>query len=115
MENIFAVVETGGKQYKVTPGASIDVEHLPVDAGDTIELDRVLLVSQGDQTSVGNPTVAGAKVTATVTEQGHGVKIIVFKYKAKTRYARKTGHRQDYTRLAIQQILTDGEVSTHGS
>lgn len=102
----FAVIETGSKQYKVAPGASIDVESLPVNKGETVTLDRVLLVSQGDQVVVGTPLVAGAKVTATVTEQGRGDKVIVFKYKAKTRYRRKTGHRQGYTRLAIQDIVT---------
>lgn len=107
MENTFAVVETGSKQYKVAPGTSIDVEYLPVAEGETVELDRVLLVSKEGQVTVGTPTVAGAKVVATVTAQDRGDKIIVFKYKAKTRYRRKTGHRQDYTRLAIQEIVTE--------
>ena len=102
----FAVIETGSKQYKVAPGTSIDVESLPVNKGETVTLDRVLLVSQGDQVVVGTPLVAGATVTATVTEHGRGDKVIVFKYKAKTRYRRKTGHRQGYTRLAIQDIVT---------
>ena len=105
MENTFAIVETGGKQYKVTPGAVLDVELLPVADGGTVELDRVLLVSQGDQVTVGTPTVVGAKVVATVEGIVRGDKIIVFKYKAKTRQRTKTGHRQNYTRLAIKEIV----------
>jgi len=105
LENAFAVVETGGKQYKVKTGEVIDVEKLPAEAGDSIELDRVLLVSAGDQVSVGTPTVPGAKVLATVLAQDRGKKVIVFKYKAKVRYRRKLGHRQDLTRLQINEIL----------
>ena len=105
MENTFAVVETGGKQYKVAPGAVVDVELLPVDAGGTVELDRVLLVSRDGQVTIGTPTVAGAKVLATVQGNVRGDKVIVFKYKAKTRQRTKTGHRQNYTRLAITEIV----------
>ncbi len=105
MENAFAVVETGGKQYKVKAGEVIDVEKLPAEAGDSIELDRVLLVAAGDQVTVGTPTVPGAKVLATVLAQDRGKKVIVFKYKAKVRYRRKLGHRQDLTRLQINEIL----------
>ncbi|MGQ9675862.1 MAG: 50S ribosomal protein L21 [Chloroflexota bacterium] len=102
---MYAVVETGGKQYKVAPGQTVDVEKLPVEAGQTVELDRVLLISEDDKVAVGSPTVPGAKVVATVVEQVKGEKIIVFKYKPKTRYRRKTGHRQEYTRLAIKEIV----------
>lgn len=102
---MYAVVETGGKQYKVAPGQTIDVEKLPVEAGQTVELDRVLLISEDEKVAVGSPTVPGAKVVATVVEQVKGEKIIVFKYKPKTRYRRKTGHRQEYTRLAIKEIV----------
>jgi large subunit ribosomal protein L21 len=105
LENPFAVVQTGGKQYKVTPGSVIEVETLPVEAGGTVELDRVLLLSDGDNVTVGMPTVAGAKVMATVQAHGRGEKIIVFKYKAKTRHRVKTGHRQNLTRLAINEIV----------
>lgn len=101
---MYAVVETGGKQYKVMPGQTVDVEKLPAEAGQTVELDRVLLISEDDKVAVGNPTVEGAKVVATVVAQIKGDKIIVFKYKPKTRYRRKTGHRQNYTRLAIKEI-----------
>ncbi len=102
---IYAVIETGGKQYKVTPGQTIDVERLDVAEGKTIELDRVLLIADGDKVRVGTPTVDGAKVVATSQGEGKGKKIIVFKYKPKVRYRKKTGHRQFYTRLVIDKIV----------
>ena len=102
---IYAVIETGGKQYKVTPGQTIDVERLEVAEGRTVDLDRVLLVADGDKVRVGTPTVDGAKVVATSQGEGKGKKIIVFKYKPKVRYRRKTGHRQLYTRLVIDKIV----------
>ena len=103
-KTIYAVVETGGKQYKVSPGQTIEVEKLTV-GGDTIELDRVYLVADGDKVTVGNPTVPGAKVIATVVGEGKGDKVIVYKFKAKVRYHRKRGHRQLYTKLAIKEIV----------
>ena len=84
----------------------MDVEKLPGEAGSTVELDRVLLLADGDKMTLGNPTVAGAKVVAKIVETAKGDKIVVFKFKAKTRYRRKVGHRQPYTRLAITDILT---------
>ena len=102
---IYAIVETGGKQYKVTPGQVIDVDRLPVTEGGTVELDRVLLIADDDRVTVGTPTVEGAKVMATSQGEGKGKKIIVFKYKSKVRYRKKTGHRQFYTRLAIDKII----------
>lgn len=103
---MYAVVETGGKQYKVAEGQVLEVEKLPVEAGETLELDRVLMVSKDDQIEVGTPTVPGAKVVAKVLGEEKGDKVIVFKYKAKARYRRKTGHRQIHTRLAIERIVT---------
>ena len=103
---IYAIIETGGKQYKVTPGEIIDVERLDVTEGNTIELDKVLLIAEGDKVTVGRPTVDGAKVIATSQGEGKGKKIIVFKYKPKVRYQKKTGHRQFYTRLVIDKIVT---------
>lgn len=109
--NIYAIVETGSKQYKVSPGETIEVESLPVAEGDKVELDKVLMVSDGDKVAIGNPVVAGAKVTATSLGTHKGEKIIVFRYKAKVRSRRKTGHRQLLTRLAINDIsLTGGET-----
>ena len=102
-------MRTGGKQYKVEPNQLLDVELLPADVGAVLELSDVLLVSDGADVTVGQPLVAGARVVAEVIEHGRGPKIIVFKYKNKTRYRRKTGHRQGYTRLAIRQILVGAE------
>jgi len=103
---IYAIIETGGKQYKVTPGQTIDVERLDVDEGNTVELDKVLFIADGDKVTVGTPTIDGAKVMATSQGDGKGKKIIVFKYKPKVRYRKKTGHRQLYTRLAIDKIVS---------
>jgi large subunit ribosomal protein L21 len=104
---MYAIVETGGKQYRVRPGDTIAVERLPGVPGETLDLDRVLLVG-GDGTRVGAPGVAGAVVRAEVVEHARGEKIIVFRYKSKVRYRRKTGHRQALTRLRITDILVDG-------
>jgi len=101
----YAIVQTGGKQYKVSPGETIDVERLPATAGSTIELDQVLLVADGKKVKVGTPTVKGAKVIAEIIGDGKGKKVIVFKYKPKVRYRRMKGHRQSYTRLAIKEIV----------
>lgn len=105
---IYAIIETGGKQYRVIPGQTIDVERLDVAEGNTVELDRVLLIAQGDKVTVGNPTIGGAKVVATSQGEGKGKKVIVFKYKPKVRYRKKIGHRQAYTRLAIDKIVEPG-------
>lgn len=102
----FAVIQTGGKQHRVEPGQVIDVEKLPVEEGQTVELTDVLLVSDGNGLRHGRPLVDGAKVVGRVVKQGRGPKIIVFKYKAKTRYRKKTGHRQASTRVEIQDIIT---------
>lgn len=102
---MYAVVETGGKQYRVQVGETVEVERLDANIGDTVELDRVLMVSGDAGTQVGSPVVEGAKVAATVVEQGRGDKVIVFKYRPKQRYRRKIGHRQHYTRLRIEEIV----------
>jgi len=102
---MYAVVETGGKQYKVSAGETIEVEKLPLEVGQKVELDRVLLVSDRNKVRVGNPTVEGAKVMATVAGQGKGKKIIVFKYRPRNRYRRRSGHRQTYTRLRVDKII----------
>ena len=103
-KTIYAVVETGGKQYKVSPGQTIEVEKLPA-GGNTVELDKVYLVGDGDKVTVGKPTIPGAKVIAIVVGEGKGDKVIVYKFKAKVRYRRKRGHRQPYTKLAIKEIV----------
>ena len=102
---IYAIIETGGKQYRVTPGQIIDVERLDVAENKTVELGRVLLIADDDKVTVGTPAVEGAKVVATSQGEGKGKKITVFKYKSKVRYRRKTGHRQPYTRLLIDKIV----------
>ncbi len=100
----YAIVESGGKQYKAVPGGTIEVDRLPHEEGAQIELERVLLVADGDAVQVGNPTVPGAKVKATVEKHFKGRKVIVFKYIPRERYRRKRGHRQQYTRLRIDAI-----------
>lgn len=105
---IYAIIETGGKQYKVNPGQTIDVERLSVAEGNTVELNRVLLIADGERVIVGTPTVDGAKVVATSQGEEKGKKVIVFKYKPKVRYRKKTGHRQLYTRLVIDKIVEPG-------
>src|SRR5947209_521951 len=102
---MYAVVRTGGKQYTVREGETLDVELLPAAAGDSIELGEVLMVGEGADVAVGSPLVAGARVVADVVEHGKGDKIIVFKYKAKTRYRKKIGHRQRFTRLLVKEIV----------
>jgi large subunit ribosomal protein L21 len=104
----YAIFKTGGKQYRVSPGDVLDVEKLPLDVGSVAEFDQVLAVSDQGQLDVGAPTLAGAKVLAQVQSHYKDRKILVFKYKAKTRYRRKRGHRQNYTRLLIQDIQAGG-------
>lgn len=101
---MYAVVKTGGTHHRVEVGDVLDVQKLKADVGDTVELDEVVMVSGESGISIGKPVVDGAKVTATVTEQVRGPKITVFKYKPKKRYRRKTGHRQDLTRIKIDAI-----------
>jgi len=109
---IYAIIETGGKQYKVAPGQVIDVDRLDVAEGSTVELDRVLLVANDeDKLAIGKPTVEGAKVIATSQGEGKNKKIVVLKYKAKVRYCKKTGHRQFFTKLAIDKIVAPGLVT----
>ena len=100
----YAIFETGGKQYRVRPGDTIRVETVPGDEGDAVEFDNVLMLSQDGNVAVGAPTVPGAKVTTEVVGKGRAKKVIVFKYKAKTRYRRKNGHRQNYTDLRVTDI-----------
>lgn len=109
---MFAIIATGGKQYRVVPGMSLAVERLALEPGATIEFDRVLLLADDEDVRVGNPTVDGATVRAHVLEQGRARKITVFKYKAKSNYRRKTGHRQALTRLRITEILKERSNGT---
>ena len=102
---IYAIFESGGKQYKVTPGKTVDIDLTGAAEGDKVELDKVLLVADDNKVTVGTPTIAGAKVLATAGSMVKGKKIIVFKFKAKDHYSKKTGHRQKYTRLTIDDIV----------
>ena len=106
---MFAVVKTGGKQYKVAPDDVIKVEKLPAEAGTEVTLDQILMVGDGDNVKVGAPTVAGATVTATVLEQTRGKKIIVFKKRRRQDSRVTKGHRQDLTVLRIGAISPDGK------
>ena len=99
-----AIIETGGKQYKVAEGDTLFIEKLPVEAGEAVTFDKVLAVIDGDNVTVGTPVVEGAKVDAYVVKNGKGKKIIVFKYKPKKGYRRKQGHRQPYTKVTIGKI-----------
>jgi large subunit ribosomal protein L21 len=100
----YAIVEDGGKQFKVIEGATIEVDRYDVEIGEQIDLDHVLLISDGEAVTVGTPTIDGAKVEATVVAHIKAPKVIVFKYKPKIRYRVKKGHRQQYTRLRIDGI-----------
>ena len=101
---MYAVLTTGGKQYKVSEGDVIYVEKLNVEVDSTVELTEVLAVSNGETLKVGTPVVEGAKVVAKVVAQGKAKKVVAFKYKAKKRYRRTQGHRQPYTSLKITSI-----------
>jgi len=100
---MYAIIATGGKQYKVAEGDIIRVEKLGVEAGATVSFDQVLVVNNGELV-VGNPTVANASVTATVVEEGKNKKVIVYRYKRKSGYHKKNGHRQPYTKVKIEKI-----------
>ena len=101
---MYAVIESGGKQYRVAPGDVIEVEKLEVGEGDEVALDRVLMVSDGEQVRVGTPVLSGAKVTAKVKSHGRGEKIRVFKLRRRKNYRRTQGHRQYYTQIEITSI-----------
>ena len=105
----YAIVHTGGKQYRVSAGDTIRVESIPGDLGDTVELTDVRMLSQDGQVTLGTPTVDGARVVTEISDSGKGKKIVVFKYKAKVRYRRKKGHRQLYTDLTVNDILMDAD------
>lgn len=101
---MYAVVRTGGKQVRMSPGESVRIEKLPGDVGATVELDDVLLVGGEGEPRVGTPVVDGAKVVATIMAQGRGPKIRVFKMKRRKNYSRRQGHRQRYTEIQIDKI-----------
>lgn len=104
---MYAIVETGGRQYRVSPGDRVDVEKLAGAVGDTVTLTDVLLVGQGTAVTVGTPKIASARVEAQITAQKRGKKIIVFKFKRRKNYRKKQGHRQSLTSLRILDIHTE--------
>ncbi|OUM87197.1 MAG: 50S ribosomal protein L21 [Bacillus thermozeamaize] len=101
---MYAIIETGGKQYKVSEGDVIYIEKLPQEEGERVTFDRVLLIKKDAGVVVGTPFVAGATVTGVVDRHGRGKKLVVFKYKPKKNYKRKLGHRQPYTKVTIEKI-----------
>ncbi len=102
---MYAVVKTGGKQYKVAPGEKLKVETLPVEVGAVVILDQVLLVGEGESVRVGQPVLAGATVKATVLSHGRRAKVKIFKMRRRKHYQKHQGHRQNYTELEIETIV----------
>ena len=101
---MYAIIKTGGKQYRVAEGDTIIVEKLPVEEEASVTFDQVLAVAKDDEVIIGKPLVEGAKVTGKVAEQGKGPKIRIFKYKAKSNYRRRQGHRQPFSKVVIEKI-----------
>jgi large subunit ribosomal protein L21 len=110
VQNMYAVIESGGKQYRVQAGDVINVEKLDVNAGDRIEFDRVLVLSDGKEVSIGAPVLENARVFGNVIENGKAEKVIIFKYKSKKDYRKKKGHRQPYTMVRVLAISADGKA-----
>jgi large subunit ribosomal protein L21 len=113
-KNMFAVIKSGGRQYKVSVGQKLEVNRLPVEDGAQIEIGEVLLISDADRSLIGTPFVDNARVLATVEGQARGEKLIVFKYKSKKRYRHRRGHRQELTVLTIDDIVADGKSLVTG-
>ena len=101
---MYAVIKTGGKQYRVAPGENIKIEQVQADVGATIVLDQVLMVADGEAVKVGTPTLAGAKVSATVVSHGRGPKVRIFKMRRRKHYQKTQGHRQNYTEIRVDAI-----------
>ncbi|NDP41641.1 MAG: 50S ribosomal protein L21 [Aromatoleum sp.] len=102
---MYAVIKTGGKQYKVAPGEKLKVEQIPADVGAEVILDQVLMIGEGDGVRLGQPMVAGATVKATVVSHGRGEKVRIFKMRRRKHYQKHQGHRQNYTELKIESIV----------
>ena len=106
---MYAVVSSGGKQYRVEPGGTLTIERVAAEAGSTLTFDRVLLIGDGDEVTVGTPVVTGASVSATVLGEELGPKLVIFKFKQKVKYRRRTGHRQHLMKVRIDAINADGK------
>ena len=102
---MYAVVKTGGKQYRVAAGAKLRIEQIPADIGSEVVLDQVLMLAEGDAVRVGTPLVSGASVTATVLAHGRGDKVRIFKLRRRKHYQKRQGHRQNYTEIQVSAIL----------
>src|SRR6266487_366767 len=112
---MFAVIKSGGRQYKVSVGQTLEVNRLPVEVGEQVHFNEVLLISDANNTMIGTPLIENAAVLATATKQGRGKKLIVFKYKPKKRIRHRRGHRQDLTFLTIDDIVADGKSLITGA
>ncbi len=108
---MYAVIKTGGKQYKVAAGDKLKVEKLVGDVGSTVVLDKVLLITDGDNTTIGAPIIVGAKVSATVVSHGRADKVMIFKFRRRKHYRKTQGHRQSFTEIQIGEILAAGQAA----
>jgi large subunit ribosomal protein L21 len=108
---LYAIVESGGKQYRAVENSAIEVDRLQVEAGQSLTLDKVLLVADDDKANVGAPYISGVKVGTTVIGHVKGPKLVIFKYEPKKRIRKKTGHRQEYTRLLVNSIEFEGKTA----
>lgn len=103
---MYAVIKTGGKQYRVTPGEVVKVEKIPGITGDSVAFDKVLLTSDGENVNLGNPYLKDTKVLGRIARQGKNRKVVVFKYKKRKGYRKRQGHRQDFTLIKVEDIAT---------
>lgn len=108
---MYAVIKTGGKQYRVAEGQTLKIEKLDVEEGAAVEFDTVLMIADGDQIKVGSPYIDGARVSATVKSQGRGPKVLIVKFKRRKHYRKTQGHRQSFTEVRIGGISASGAVS----
>ena len=108
---MYAVIKTGGKQYRVISGERLKVEKLEVEVGGTVTLDQILMVSDGDNTTIGSPIINGATVKATVLSHGRGDKVMIFKFRRRKHYRKTQGHRQSFTEIKIGEILAAGQAA----
>lgn len=108
---MYAVIKTGGKQYKVAAGDKLKVEKLVGDVGSKVVIDKVLLIADGENTTIGAPLVAGAKVNATVVSHGRADKVMIFKFRRRKHYRKTQGHRQSFTEIQIGEILAAGQAA----
>ena len=109
---MYAVIKTGGKQYRVIAGERLKVEKLEVEIGGTVTLDQILMVSDGDKTTIGSPIIKGATVKATVLSHGRGDKVMIFKFRRRKHYRKTQGHRQSFTEIQIGEILAAGQATS---